>query len=336
MRFLGSCEVCGALNLNYRSLGAHFRYHKDAAHVELKAKWNSWRSNFRNRCCLKCGSVWEGTRDDSVKRRCPECARLRTQLGKRSYENYHPEVKPDARKTAYKSRATALAPSKWERGSYEYSAALDMFLSGDKVIKIRQSVGITYERLRDILCDALGDKTVDQMMFDRKSRTGARNIAVAHANYKDMSPEDKAVYYMSRFGGSRLETSFVNQLQSVGVEGIETNVWQSVRVNGVSVPREVDVKVAVTDHVKIVVFCDGEAFHGPKTIFGIPEDRIAQDVATLQGFYSVGYSAIRYSETEIHNGFAIEHFLQSLDKVMRSELRVSRNWHPPKEDWVLR
>jgi len=43
----------------------------------------------------------------------------------------------------------------------------------------------------------------------------------------------------------------------------ELNVWQSIPINGKKVPREADIKVDLGAGRKLVILCDGEAFHGP-------------------------------------------------------------------------
>lgn len=171
-------------------------------------------------------------------------------------------------------------------------------------------------------------------MRARKASTGATNLLKAHEKYRNLSPEDKASYFKSRFVGSALEAELAIQLKACGVSDFRMNVWQSILVNGSQVPREADLKIALEDGRKVVVLCDGEAFHGPRTIFGDPAKRIAEDQLTLRGYFSEGYSAIRYSESEIQSGLALEHLLTVLDRLRRGAKQVGRNWCP-LEEWEV-
>jgi hypothetical protein len=96
------------------------------------------------------------------------------------------------------------------------------------------------------------------------------------------------------------------------------------------VPREADLKIPLRDGRKVVVLCDGEAFHGPRTIFGDPSRRIKADTETAEAYFSIGYSVLRYSESEIKSGYAAEHVLEVLTRlgVVR---RIYHNWCPSEE-----
>lgn len=120
------------------------------------------------------------------------------------------------------------------------------------------------------------------------------------------------------------------QLRSRGYTDLVLNDWQSIPIGDRVVPREADIKVSLGDGRKVVILCDGEAFHGPRTIFGDPSDRVALDLETTEGYYSLGYSVARYSESEIKSGLAIQHLIGVLD-ILKSHNQVLRNWFPAIE-----
>lgn len=150
-----------------------------------------------------------------------------------------------------------------------------------------------------------------------------------------MTPEEKAAHIEAKFGNVHtLETLLAAQLVERGVDGIEMNRWQSVPINGCFVPREADIKVTAGPG-KVVVLCDGEAFHGPRSVFVAPADRIRDDVTTAEAYFSLGYSVIRYSETEIESGFAVEHFERVYESLRSGGFtRIYRTWHPCVERLV--
>jgi len=129
---------------------------------------------------------------------------------------------------------------------------------------------------------------------------------------------------------SQLEHTFASQLEGTGYEIAGRNSWTTLRIGNRKVKREADIKVAVGDGRKIVVLCDGEAFHGPKVIRGDPQARIDGDRETALAFFDLGYSVARYSETEIHDGSALTHFKGLMSRLGSSQ-RIYRNWCPVEE-----
>lgn len=132
---------------------------------------------------------------------------------------------------------------------------------------------------------------------------------------------------------SQLEANFVSQLEGLGFDASVRNVWTTLRINGQKVKREADIKVPVGDGRKIVVLCDGEAFHGPKVIRGSATEKIASDRETALAYFELGYSVVRYSETEIHDGAALEHFEDTMQR-LKTHVKVYRNWHPAEETFA--
>jgi len=124
-----------------------------------------------------------------------------------------------------------------------------------------------------------------------------------------------------------------DDLLSLGERDFQMNQWQSLSVSGHVVPREADIKLMVDGARKLVIVCDGEAFHGPKCIFGNPEDRIRDDVETAQAYFDAGYSILRYSETEILSGAAKDHVFSVLSRLRYGSGSVMRTWHPLVETW---
>jgi hypothetical protein len=126
---------------------------------------------------------------------------------------------------------------------------------------------------------------------------------------------------------SGLEALFVAQLQGVGIEPCSRNEWLTLTVDGQRVRREADMKVAAGNGHKIIVLCDGEAFHGPKCLYADPEQKVADDRATALAMFHMGYTVLRYSESEIRQGLALRH----MQGVLHGGVHLYRNWHPDEE-----
>jgi hypothetical protein len=257
-------------------------------------------------------------------------------MSKRAYEALRFERPPDPRQlmTASKSKAQwdglESRSVHWDPDDKLYCAVV---MAHEKATLVKETLlhlGISYQVYRAICAHKWGEE-YQQQIYERKSAVGSKNLSISHRWYEQMTPEDKAVLLKKRFGGTcALEAEFESQLRKAGVSELEMNCWQSVPIDGKKVPREADIKVAVGDGRKVVVLCDGEAFHGPKVIHGDPQERIDGDRATALAFFYLGYSVVRYSETEIHDGTALDHFGDVMQRLGSCQ-KVYRNWSPLEE-----
>lgn len=338
MEFLGSCQVCGKVIHNYRGLAGHLRHNQDPSHQHLKASWLAWRAEYRATLrCRKCGDLWEvRSTSDQHNKRCPRCEEQLRLLGKRAYAAWRPPVIPDVRvrvgSTKARWRGLNNLHFKWQRGDRVYVAVRAQLSTENSVRGILQEHGITYKTFKAIAQDVLGVVGYSEWCRGRKARAGSRNLRISHANYRKLSPEEKSEHLRKKYGGTcKLEKDFAAAVTSIGVADFVLNAWQAVPVEGALVPREADLKINLAGH-KVVVLCDGEAFHGPKFVFGDVNRRVADDVATAEAYFSVGYSVIRYSETELRSGLALDHLVGVLP-VLRTGRRLLRLWHPPLERW---
>jgi phage FluMu protein Com len=323
--FLGPCEVCGKHSRNYTAFSQHLRFKVDSAHQDLKVRWHVWRSEYRATLrCRKCGGLFEIT-DKALKdsKRCPRCEHLRQAMSKRQYEKVTFNKKPDPRRVNGDGGSKASWPVgyvpevEWEVDGPLYREVLSDLMNPDRFsegVGVRETLvqqGIPYAVYKAIGEHALGKKGYAKLQHDR------------------MVEKMRVIREKARTD-SKLEQDFVDQLHGVGIEPCSRNCWTTVAVDGKRVRREADIKVAVGDGRKIIVLCDGEAFHGPKCMYADPKEKIAGDRATALAFYAMGYTVLRYSEGEILDGSALAHFRGVLCS-LSSWSRVYRNWHPREE-----
>lgn len=318
--------MCGRTIHNYRGLAGHLRHHKDPEHAVLRAAWLQWRTGFRVTLrCRKCGSSWETTeRAEANFKNCHRCRALKRAVGKRAYEQM----------TLRQLPGPAIVPQqlRWSPGDVLYQQVRITLEHGGRVLDLLRRLSISYKVFREIADHILGEDGYRDWSRARKATVARQNIQVGHAIYRGLRPEEKAQRLAKLFRGTcALEASLAEQLRAAGMQDLEMNCWQSIPVSGQLVPREADIKMALWPGRKLVILCDGEAFHGPHALFN-PEQRVANDVATAQGYFDLGYSVVRYSETEIKTGAALEHLRQRVAR-LKTE-RMLRMWHPPKEIWV--
>lgn len=332
--FIGPCEVCQKEIRNYRGLAGHLRHNQDVAHEELSLKWHAWKKSFRKALrCRKCGVVWVIVNPSDKCGRCPKCQEVYERLGKRSYEAWHPDKVQDARSSYTKVLWAGLPTTRvcWEPGDPLYLSVVEAFSNGAKFRDIMLNLGLSYQVVKSIGQCAFGFAGYQDLIAARKALVGTCNLKVSHDNYRSLSPQAKALLLKDRFShGSSLERELVCQLKSLGISRFETNQWQSVTINGVCVPREADLKIPLSGGRKLVVLCDGEAFHGPAVFRGHPKNVIENDRQTALAFFRLGYSSVRYSETEIKTGFAILHLKNLLDRSAAFQ-KAYRNWCPLEE-----
>jgi len=336
--FLGCCEVCERPLRTYRSLSNHLRHNTDAAHQDLKRRWHAWRDEYRATLrCRKCGELFTITdKAQRDRKRCDRCEGRRASMSKRAYEALTFDKPPDPRQVMTSKGTKAQWDGLeervigWAPGDDTYRAVVRDREAGVGVRKTMERLGITYRVYRGI-CGHRWGAEYDEQVYERRARVGSQNLSIAHRKYEAMTPEEKAELMKRRFGGTcALENKFSGMLRRAGYAGLEMNRWQSLPIDGQKVPREADIKVAVGDGRKVVVLCDGEAFHGPDAIHGDPQERIDGDRATALAFFGLGYSVVRYSETEIHDGMALDHFTGVMRRLESCE-KIYRNWCPPEE-----
>lgn len=317
--FLGPCEVCGRINRSYRALSVHLQKRPDDEHAALRDRWHAWRDEYRaNLRCRKCGGLFEVTdkrRKDS--KRCPRCEGLRLSLSKRAYEALRFDKAPDPRTYSKCGGSKARWPVGytpkvgWVEGGPLYTQ-VERLLEGGGGIRDVVRLGIPMSTAKALVVALLGGETE----YSHWVRT--RQVATIHAN-REASRTD-----------SGLERELVQQLRAVGIEPCGRNEWSTVEVDGQKVRREADLKVAVGDGRKVIVLCDGLAFHGPGCLYGDPQAKIASDQATALAFFALGYSVLRYSGEEIREGLALAHIQGCLER-LKTHQQVYRNWCPAEE-----
>lgn len=341
MEFLGPCGVCGKTVRNYRALGQHLRFQSDPQHAELHQRWLLWRDTYRATLrCRKCGSLWE-IHDKALRnqKRCSKCEGLLRTVGKRKYEKVVCEPAPDPRRimTALGSKAQwdglINRHVVWTPGDDLYREVVLACGVGEKVTHTLRRLGIPYKAYKNIMQDALGDGGYSKVARGRIRDRTIRMAHKAHLAWAALSPDEKA-QRLNRFKkGSLLEKALGQALTAAGVSGIVFNVWQSLRFGNKWCPREADLKIPVGDGRKVIVLCDGEAFHGPGFIYGDPQLRIQEDHATARAYFEAGYSVTRYSESEIKSGQALNHLLGVLGRLGSCQ-RILRWWYPLLEEVV--
>jgi len=316
-KFLGSCEVCGQTIRNYRSLAGHLRHNTDAEHRALKERWYVWREEYRATLrCRKCGELFEITdKKEKDRKRCPRCEGLRQSMSKKEYEKLSFDKPLDPRRhdanrgskagwDGLQDRSTS-----WERGDSLYKAVVTALEEGERVNDAKTRLGISYKVFRAIGEDAFGKEGYRNKMHSRKAENARRVVEEAQQS-------------------NALEDGFADQIRELGWPVWQT-VWYTLKIDGQKVKREADIKCRFPNGKKAILLCDGVVFHGPGCLY-VDSKKIEEDRQTALAFFELGYTVLRYSETEIHDGTALQHLQQTMERLSSCE-KVYRNWAPEEE-----
>jgi len=208
----------------------------------------------------------------------------------------------------YKASEVPIPKFKWKVGDLTHQKVIQLFEQGAGFRELKTSTGAPHKVIKQILHHYLGQDLYASKTLQKKVSVARHNVLKARTS-------------------SGLEKVLVDQLLEIGIKP-ETNVWQEITIGGERVPREADLKVDLGGGRKAIVLCDGEAFHGPRHIFKDPLASMQDDRDTASSYHSLGYSVLRYSESEILTGWAIEHF-KGVVSNMR-ETPILRIWFDEK------
>ncbi len=288
----------------------------DKAHLDFKDEWLKWRSEYRGHLrCRNCGEIFIVLNKlEKDRKNCDGCLELKKVGNWSLFEEKRLTKKPEVRinnkcQNSLASWTPGYSPAPVTEGE-EYTQVVEGFKAGIGPATLWKTTGVPLDQVYRILRENFDEQVIAEKILDIKKRTIRENREKARV-------------------GSGLEETFAKQLISSGFEICDRNWWISLKINGEWASREADIKVAYGD-TKIIILCDGEAFHGPHQVFGDVDESIRRDRDTMLAFFDTGYSVVRYSESEINNNEAIEHFKNWVVR-LKTEGRSYRNWCPPEE-----
>lgn len=329
------CEVCSLPVVSHNAYAQHLRKRKDPRHQELLAVYLRWLETYlMTYRCKKCHVLYqrEPHKHKSGPGLCPPCRHLKDTLPSRAYESLKRQKETETFPTW---KTLVVQQATWLPNEDLCGEVLRVTQGQEKVSDAMSRLGITFELFRSVGIHILGHGLYMEWASSRKSERCSKVGKLSADRYREMSPDEKAAVLQKRFPRvrSKIEVQMSNDLLSLGERNFQMNQWQSLSVLGRVVPREADIKLTVDGSRKLVIVCDGEAFHGPKCIFGNSEDRIQDDIETAKAYFEAGYSILRYSETEILSQTAKSHVSSVLLRLRSGSSSVMRTWYPPIETW---
>jgi len=314
--FPGCCSVCDAPLRSVYSWVNHLVSATDDAHVALQEEWMLWTAQYRKQLtCRKCSSVWEvEDKSQSQRKQCPRCVALKASLGKRAYE------------------ALTLTPIKYplQRFSGIKPARLDRKVFADYIASngIRDAMGhfkLGYSYLKSCFLSFYTQEDYDALVIQGTQRSLEAAHSGAREWWLNLTEDERDAHFGRLCSSSSLEAHLVAQLQEEQILIKRRNAWFTFGQGSSRIVREADLLLETQGGACLVVQCDGEAFHGPNTVFVDPVVKAHHDAMSDQLFLGKGYSVARFSESEIFSGEALECLLE---KLLPCERRVHRAWHP--------
>jgi len=126
---------------------------------------------------------------------------------------------------------------------------------------------------------------------------------------------------------NKLEELLGEQVQDLIKDNkVRYNVWKTLREVGKDtyLHLQSDLVIKIKDF-RVCILCDGEAFHGPDCYFRV--NTVEDDEYKSMLLFVYNPFVLRYSETEIKKGYAIEHFKEVITKIESGELKkLYRSW----------
>jgi hypothetical protein len=199
--------------------------------------------------------------------------------------------------------------------------------------EIKKLLGLEKDFIREAALEKFGLDWYNKRIEFIRDRAGPANGESKLLFYNELRKDkDKfEEFFKGRFSSpSLLEINFQEQL-SRSKFTFESNKWMSIKINNLYERREVDLKVSLENtRRKFAIFIDGEAFHGSKAYF--KSNSVEKECEITKAFSSLGYLSIRYSETEVENGTALNHFMTKYEEFKKTPPSYYyRNWMTMEE-----
>jgi hypothetical protein len=194
--------------------------------------------------------------------------------------------------------------------------------------EIKNLLGLEKDFVREAALEKYGLEWYSDRVSFIRDRAGPVHGATSRLFFAELKKDKNKLeeFFKNRFPTpSKLELDFQRSLAQLKIP-FESNKWTTIKVNGLYERREVDIKVPLEESKrKFAIFIDGEAFHGDQAYFKMtPVDKEAE---ITRAFSSIGYLTIRYSESEIKMGTALNHFLNKYREFKeKPPSYYCRNW----------
>lgn len=329
------CGVCFLPVVSHNAYAQHLRGRLDARHQEALVSYEAWLAvHLTTYRCSKCRCLYrrEPLTHRSGPGLCTSCRHLKETLPTRTYESL--VNRKDEAPVGWDS--LVVQQDVWTPNEALCEEVLRVTQGQERVRDAMARLGLSFRLFKAVGVHVLGADAYKEWASAREWRRSSK-VGKAHADrYRAMSPDEKAAVLQKRFPRvrSKIEIMMTDVLVALGETDFVTNHWQAFEIFGRVSPREADIKLTLGADRKLVLLCDGEAFHGPGCIFGNPADRIRDDMATTHAYFDAGYSVVRYSETEIKSGVAGGHLSMILTRLRAEGGRIFRLWYPALEEWV--
>jgi hypothetical protein len=199
--------------------------------------------------------------------------------------------------------------------------------------EIKKLLGLEKDFVREAAIEKYGLEWYSNRVSFIRDRAGPLSGASSRIFFAELKKNKSKLeeFFKNRFPvPSKLELDFQKSLTQQKIS-FESNKWTTIKVNGLYERREVDIKVPLKgSERKFVIFIDGEAFHGYQAYFKMTP--VEKEAEITRAFSSIGYLTVRYSESEIKTGKALNHFLDKYKEFKESPpLYYYRNWMTSEE-----
>jgi ribosomal protein S27E len=320
------CQRCGR-GIDRRSLNQIVCYTCISAENNLNKK--EVNKEFLSKICFKCGNKVEGLfsrRNTRVL--CSTCKKESTDNKKRYNESF------DKKRYA---EAKVIRKLKKEERSIEIN---DQITSNVELIKDIKEHNVAIHKLLDkhSLSLAYFKKACLNIISDEEYRLWCKSsrtmagLGLAPLHIKRWRERDRPASPIFNRVPNKLELQMAQSIkEKFPCLNLDNNQWRTLYSEDRKeyYHLEVDIVLRVEDK-RICILCDGEAYHGKECFFR--GDTVSEDDFRSKILFNYNPVVIRYSETEIKSGYAIDHLSGILSKLKDSKIfSYYRNWMTGEE-----
>lgn len=312
-----NCSLCGG-GIDRRSKNQNICYKCQNKAKPVKVI----KKEYRDTICFKCKSQVSGYFSRKNTRvLCEKCTDLKIKRKAEYNKSFD-----DKRYVVANQKRKAIRDIKYAELTERLILLLERdIVEGIKPIhKICKEFNISLKYIRIVAQKVLSDIEYKKRNYLCRQRAGIIE-GEKHKERWRKRKRPNSIFFSKK--PNKLEEFFGTQIQN-NIKNIKIryNVWKTLKELDKDSYLHLQTDIAINvGNYRVCILCDGEAFHGPNCYFR--GNTVKEDEYKSRLLFAYNPFVLRYSESEIKNGFAIEHVKEIIYKIESAELdKIYRSW----------